>query len=570
MLYYPFHDTMVIMRIVMESKTKSKSKFPSIFKLIPLALLFSFLFVWIVDKSNPLVIFTDLLGFRRYTVKYETFDVSFDETVSDGFKEEIINSLDSIEFNEKKRFKFVEKKGLVLSTESKDDSKKLASIDLIPVVHRYSLKDSVKLDELKGKKIYILNSLFEGFLKEKYEVEVEVLDSYDTLLGRLKENDESIALLEFEDIGYESKIVELDGKYFLDNMEGSISFDFYVSNVDSKDEYILDVIRRNVSICKKSIDKEKIAKVNMGGVVAISRALLSKMVSMRSTTYPADVLGDFLADADLTHVSNEASFAKNCTAGSGMSFCTKDEHIDVLKKSGVDIVELTGNHNNDYGSANNTRTIEMYKALGMDYFGGGLNKEDASKILYKEVNGTKLAFLGYNYYDTLYNNVHALAGESTAGANWYSEEKLKKDIDEAKKNADVVTVSFQFQECYCYPASDVIYPICYKPLSNPDQKGVFRKAVDLGANIVVGTQAHQPQTFESYNGGMIFYGLGNLFFDQAIWIGTRQGLVLSNYFYDGKYIQTKITPIYMDRNLQPRFATREEGDLLMKLLKNAR
>ncbi len=550
---------------------KNKISFGRVFKILLYSLILSFLYLWIFEKRNPTVIFTDLLGFRRYSVKYDTYDVSFDSSVAEGFKKEIYDSLDPIKYKDKKRFDFVDNnKGIIISTEEKEKAKVLASLDLIPVVHTYSLTDSIKLDELKNKHVYILNSLYKDFLQSSYGIEAEVVESAESLITKLKEDTEKIALLEFKDIGFDLKILTLDEKYFLDDFEGAVSLKFYASNIDSSDEFILDVIKKNLNMYEKSIDETKLAKVNMGGVVAISRALLSKMVAVKSTTYPADVLGDFLGDADLTHVSNEASFVSNCTASNGMRFCTKDEHIDVLKRSGVDIVELTGNHNNDFGSSNNTRSIEMYKALGMEYFGGGLNKEDASKILYKEVNGTKLAFIGYNYYDSIYNHTYALAGEKTAGGNWYSVEKLEKDIKEAKEKADVVTVSFQFQECYCYPASDVIYPICYKPIGNPDQKGVFRKAIDLGANIVVGTQAHQPQTYESYNGGMIFYGLGNLFFDQSIWIGTRQGLVLSNYFYDGKYVQTKITPIYMGSNLQPRFATQEEGDLLMKLLKNAR
>jgi poly-gamma-glutamate capsule biosynthesis protein CapA/YwtB (metallophosphatase superfamily) len=32
--------------------------------------------------------------------------------------------------------------------------------------------------------------------------------------------------------------------------------------------------------------------------------------------------------------------------------------------------------------------------------------------------------------------------------------------------------------------------------------------------IVSGSQAHQPHGFEFYNGSLIHYGLGNLFFDQ--------------------------------------------------------
>ena len=46
----------------------------------------------------------------------------------------------------------------------------------------------------------------------------------------------------------------------------------------------------------------------------------------------------------------------------------------------MDIVELTGNHNNDYGAKYSASTIETYKELGWDYFGGGLDLEDAGRF----------------------------------------------------------------------------------------------------------------------------------------------------------------------------------------------
>jgi len=364
-------------------------------------------------------------------------------------------------------------------------------------------------------------------------------------------------------------VLEFNGKYFLEDTSGSVGIDFFVTKDDRVKDFVVDVLSKNIDGSGVVLDMSSLVKVNMGGVVALSRALAAKIDSSGDYKYPARNLGEFLSDADLTHVSNEVSFVPGCSASSGMRFCSKPEYVETLTFSGVDIVELTGNHNNDYGAEYSKETIEKYTEVGMRYFGGGLNREDASKILYEEVNGFKLAFVGYNYYDTIYPSL-ALAGESRSGANSYSVEKLESDIKEARENADIVIVTFQFQECYSYPASDVIYPICYKPLSNPNQKAVFREAIDLGANIVVGTQAHQPQTYELYGDGVIFYGLGNLFFDQSIWIGTRQGIILSHYFYNGKHIQTRLNPTYMERDLIPRLATEEEGDLLLRLLKEAR
>jgi len=199
-----------------------------------------------------------------------------------------------------------------------------------------------------------------------------------------------------------------------------------------------------------------------------------------------------------------------------------------------------------------------------------LNAEDAQEILFKEVKNSKIAFLGYNYYDTIHNNDANLAGTEKAGANSFSFEKMKSDIEEAKKEGALTIVTFQFQECWSYPPSDVIYPPCYKPLSNPDQRAVFRTAVDYGADIVIGSQAHQPQTYEIYEGKPIFYGTGNIFFDQTSWIGTRQGMILTHYVYGEKLLQSRITTTIYDDDMRPYVTKDEDRDLLLKLLREAR
>ncbi|MGI6443989.1 MAG: CapA family protein [Candidatus Dojkabacteria bacterium] len=535
-----------------------------------LASFFVIIFLFFSDRDAFLASSRYLFSLKRKSYIYDTFTISFEKEVPEEFKNLFVDGLKDIEFNGKNRFAFKDKGGdFVISLEEGEGKEVVYSKDFIPVGHLYSLTTNIGKEDLGNKNVYMLDGDLKDFLEKQYGMSVSVLDSREKLVSKLAESDNNIALVSFGTLGYDLKVIPFDGKYYLDNREGGIALRFY-SSVKDEDAFILPVMTRHIDSSDGSFDSERLAKVNMGGVVAISRNLARKMINVGSNTYPADGIGKFLADADLTHVSNEASFVPGCTPTASMTFCTKPEHIEVLKLSGVDIVELTGNHNNDYGSKYSASTIETYKDLGWRYFGGGLDSEDASKILYEEVKGSKIAFLGYNYYDSVLNNYGPLAGKGKSGANAYSEEKVKKDIAEAKKNADIVIVSFQFQECYCYPDGDVIYPICYKPLSSPDQKGVFRKAIDLGANIVVGTQAHQPQTYELYNDGVIFYGLGNLFFDQHIWIGTRQGLILTHYFYEGKHIQTKVVPIYMGKDFKVNLATKEQGDLLLKLLKEAR
>ena len=539
--------------------------------LVGIAFLLSNLVVFFEDKQRYLSFFSNVRSIVRKVVVYDTYTISFDDTVSDTFKELMQENLQDISYGKKNRFKFVKNKGDFVVTSKKEEGiEAIFSKDVIPVGHMYSLLDNLTLESLKESKVFVLEEDIKGYMKDEYGIDASLVENSDLLLGELSKDDGNIGLVSFGDLDSRMKIIPFDGKYYLDDREGSLKRNLYAS-VDQEDRFILGVIEHNLNKSGAvSFDREKLAKINMSGVVAIARNLAFKMEAAGDNAYAAEFIGDFLADADLTHVSNEVSFVESCVPTRSMAFCSSPKYIETLKKSGVDIVELTGNHNNDYGAKHSASTIEMYKELGWDYFGGGLNTEDAQKILYKEVNGSKLAFVGYNYYDAILNNAGPLAGENKSGANAYSEEKMKRDIAEAKKNADVVIVSFQFQECYSYPDGDVIYPICYKPVGVPDQEGTFKKAIDFGANIVVGTQAHQPQTFELYGDGVIFYGLGNLFFDQYLWIGTRQGLVLTHYAYEGKYIQTKVVPIYMDKDFKVRLATKEQGDLLLKLLKEAR
>ncbi len=550
---------------------RNRKKHP-LFLYIIIPFLAFFIYIPISTKL-PLRNIPDFFFYTPPPVKYDTFKISFDSEIGQDVQSAIISALEGIELEGIKRFEFVKRGGYKVVSSS-ESSSLIYFKQYVPVGHVYWINEDITLEEInESKKIYVSSDeydLAKIFLKDVLGQGVEIVKSED-LLSTLKEEEKYVGFVPIEDLNSAFKVLTLDGKYCLTDSLGCISIGYGLEE-EKNSEFVSHVISNNMGFkygVSQSIDTDTLTKINMSGVVAISRGLASKIDSVKDYAYPARDIGDFLADADLTHISNEVSFVNGCTGYTGMVFCSKPQYVETLQASGVDIVELTGNHNNDYGSKNNKSTIEKYIELGWDYFGGGLNRQDASKILYKEVKGSKLAFVGYNWYNTMYGP-SALAGESTAGANSYSVEKLASDIKEAKENGALTIVTFQFQECYSYPSSDVIYPICYKPLSSPDQKKVFRQAIDLGADIVIGTQAHQPQTYEVYNGGIIFYGLGNLYFDQDEWIGTRQGLILSLFVKESKLLQVKITPTIMDSKLIPKVAPEADSNLLLNLLKSAR
>jgi len=511
---------------------------------------------------------------------YPTFTLMIDPTVPTSLKNILTEKLDLISFEDKKKFTFVDDEnsaGYVIRLAAGDaidqeKQKVLYSSYLIPVGHIYWIKDGISLDTLKTSSLHTteenVNS-FKTILKDSFGSDVEVIGEAN-LNDFLSKSENNYGIIDISQLDHSFKLLTLEGKYFLDSApEGGIAYSLIIERKNaSSNSGIESAIAVSQAALPPMFEKEQVLSLNMTGVTAITRGLGIKTNNAKDGGYAARNISDFLKSTDLTHISNEISFVDNCSpAASTMRFCATNSTMQALEDIGTDIVELTGNHNNDYGSSWNTKTIEKYKEKGWDYFGGGLNATDAAKILYKEVKGTKLAFVGYNYYDTVLGTA-ATAASKRSGANSWSNDKIKNDMKTARDNgADVIIVTFQYQECWAYTTGNTI---CYGAIDSPNQTKDFRFAIDAGADIVVGTQAHQPQSYEIYNGKIIFYGLGNLFFDQIQWLGTRQGVILTHYFYQGKYYTTKLTTTIYNNDLKTFITTGAERDKLLNQIKNGR
>ena len=282
-----------------------------------------------------------------------------------------------------------------------------------------------------------------------------------------------------------------------------------------------------------------------------------KLYAVGDATYFAENIKDYLSSFDLTHTSNESSFTDSANRS---NICSDRRFIDTLTAIGLDIVELTGNHNQDCGNDAALETIDIYGQKNIKIVGGGKNATEAAVPLEINEKGSKITFLAYNL-----STGGATYGD-TPGANQYYEENAVAEINAAKERGDFVIVDIQYYECSGY-VSEVEDSTCdYADSSAGDQVGFFRHLIDLGADLVVGTSAHQPQTFELYGDGAIYYGLGNLFFDQVWWPGTTRSLILSHYFYNGKLLQTKIVPTVYDTSMQTKLMDEEDKKWFLERL----
>jgi len=287
----------------------------------------------------------------------------------------------------------------------------------------------------------------------------------------------------------------------------------------------------------------------MTGVTAMVRGTANTMETM-GILYPAQDIGPTLASADLTHISNELPFYSNCPppdpAQESLVFCSSPRYMDLLRAVGTDVVELTGNHFQDYGDEATLETIALYDSEGWPYYGGGANLVDASEAITLTANGNVFSFIGCNPVGPEY----AWATEERPGAAPCDWDFMHRELQRLAAEVDVPIATFQYWEHYFYEAT-------------AQQSEDFRSMADAGAEIVSGSQAHHPQAIEFYNGAFIHYGLGNLFFDQMQSLGTRQEFVDRHVIYQGRHISTELLTYMLEDYARPRPMTADERrDLL--------
>lgn len=295
-------------------------------------------------------------------------------------------------------------------------------------------------------------------------------------------------------------------------------------------------------------DPDKLTRVAMTGVTALVRATAYQMEE-NGVLYPGEEVAPVMQTADIAHVSNEVAFAPDCPFPDpygGTTFCSADKYFDLLTHLGVDVVELTGNHVNDWGRDDLLHTIDMYEAAGMTWFGGGRDGTDAQRAATFEHNGNKIAFVGCNFFGP----PGSFADGVLAGSR-PCDPSLEAQIAQLKSEGYTVLATLQYTEYYQYPPT-------------AEQAVDFAKLAAAGADAVSGSQGHHAQSFAFVGGTFIHYGLGNLFFDQMDMMGTRQTFVDNYIVYDGRLISVDLWTGLIENWARPRLMTPEErAELLL-------
>lgn len=242
-----------------------------------------------------------------------------------------------------------------------------------------------------------------------------------------------------------------------------------------------------------------------GGDIMLSRTVNQKMVAYQNYQWPFEKIATLFNKADLAIANLESPFLLNSNydvkTGS-FSFKANPKSVAALSLAGFDVLSLANNHILNQGVKGVKDTYLVLNEAGISYVG---TKD--SKLVVKESQGIKFAFLAYSYDST---------SELIAGLDV---KQLALDIKEARTKADVVIILMHAGTEYTREP-------------NWQQKEFARAAINDGADLVVGHHPHWPQIVENYQGKTIIYSLGNLVFDQMWSKETSEGLVIKAYFKD--------------------------------------
>lgn len=172
------------------------------------------------------------------------------------------------------------------------------------------------------------------------------------------------------------------------------------------------------------------------------------------------------------------------------------ESVQHLKGVGFNFVSLANNHIYDYGQKGISDTVQELKKFDIDFIGGGVDFEEAYKTTIIEKNSIKIGLLAgcENEFGCLYEE------QNRGGYAWLFHESIEDNIRKLKSKCDFAVMVVHAG------VEDIEIPI-------KEWRDRYKRLCDVGVDVIIGHHPHVPQGYEKHNNSLIFYSLGNFYFD---------------------------------------------------------
>lgn len=215
-------------------------------------------------------------------------------------------------------------------------------------------------------------------------------------------------------------------------------------------------------------------------------------------SYDYEKIADKIAAPDVAILNQETIISTEHNVSSYPMFNSPVEVGEEMLKIGFDVFNIATNHSLDCGEKGLVSAINFWKGKNAITTGAYLNSDDMANIPMNEVNGVKIAYLGF----TESTNGLSLPDDTEVILVQAKDESLlQQQIAKAKETADVVIVNAHWGEEYTHEPND-------------NQRSLAQKLASWGADVIIGTHPHviQPVEYIVNSDGrktLVAYSLGN-------------------------------------------------------------
>jgi poly-gamma-glutamate synthesis protein (capsule biosynthesis protein) len=177
---------------------------------------------------------------------------------------------------------------------------------------------------------------------------------------------------------------------------------------------------------------------------------------------------------------------------------------------------FANNHAMDYGPEAMCATHEILRDVGIDATGSGENQEGAERVIKAEEDGLTVGLLAFEatqgtHYQTMQADARRPGLNMLSVSPLYPEphvsqfhlEKMDQIIERAADAVDALLVMVHFGA------------LINRQITTP-QRAIAKRAVEAGADTVLGAHPHILQAIDVHQGAPIFYSLGHFVFDSIL------------------------------------------------------
>jgi hypothetical protein len=380
----------------------------------------------------------------------------------------------------------------------------------------------------------------------------------DEIIPHLKANPQDIALLPWNLVTPEVKVLPVDGADLFGSEEARTQPYPYIVTIPAGmpadfgwEPYDVSRIRTMISPGNMCHDRgPAYAAITLGrgwdwvfgGGTAVYNGFNPEGGVSTVNVVPTGnegAMAALLRSGDVTIAEIECPFVNDWTVNNGTIFSLDPATIPLLRDTyGADVVIFAANHPFDQGTDGFVESLEHFEANGLPYAGAGRNLEEALTPATVEVNGLTFGFTGHNEIPG-----PIPAGPDQPGVLWLTDEyHVTESVRRAREVADVVI---------CVPQwwGGEEYHYDWRPSQRQQQDAYFA----AGCDHVLGQGTHYagPMDLDVDADGkarLTIMSSGNFLFGQGWSQDTQEGVVFELTFRDTDLVQARMHPyVTMDQ-----------------------